>query len=520
VIYITLKRLSIYCFVLPLLCNTLACSGAVNPSVDTSSDAVTAGGSADSADLPSHVSMRTKTESFNKNYWVAVRNGDIWVKPNPDLSFVNGQWQKLKLPKYLNGKATEISLDDKHMIALDGDNRVYEMTGALGDVSKFKWKTTWGAPLGKGEGINIPNDALAWSLSYASPSEDIYYTDAAGRKQIVGGAGCTSVFVLDADQQHIPVLDPWLPADFSFQLPGPKRGRFKSVYMSASGSTIFVINRYGDMFTRLFDFDMSGGDVIFFRYSYEDQRSKPTPDKLPIDPRLSTYPPIQLPMVSWKMQPKIHGQITGMITIIKRGEGLDHQILRVEGIDDAGNTGFYQKDISIDGSDAWQFIETGDPLRGQLLENDPKDRSDDDLGPSDDHEYAYASDEGWVADLLDFNVYASPATLRVQPKGGGAPFDLKLHTVDGLRQKKRAAGLDDDPRRMSGTIEAPQEWLGPEGPPANALAFFNSKLGGKQFMNVTVDVTRSTLQFSGIQVGLSPWRFNHISTLGDLGSEL
>ena len=75
------------------------------------------------------------------------------------------------------------------------------------------------------------------------------------------------------------------------------RGRFRSAAMSASGSTVFVINRFGDMFTRLYDFDISGPDSFFVDYSYEDQRGV----------RQSA---IQLPAGRWTEQPKIPGRIT------------------------------------------------------------------------------------------------------------------------------------------------------------------------------------------------------------------
>ena len=50
-------------------------------------------------------------------------------------------------------------------------------------------------------------------------------------------------------------------------------------------------------------------------------------------------------------------------------------------------------------------------------------------------------------DLLNFNVYCSPARIR---KDGRT---LLLHHVDGLRQQARGRGLDDVPRTQYGAVE-------------------------------------------------------------------
>jgi len=71
------------------------------------------------------------------------------------------------------------------------------------------------------------------------------------------------------------------------------------------------------------DFDLSGPDGLFLRYSYADQRGRPNPA-------------IQLPPFDWVRQPKIAGRITDRISIHKTGSNCIHRILRVEGLDAAG----------------------------------------------------------------------------------------------------------------------------------------------------------------------------------------
>ncbi|MFH4242710.1 hypothetical protein WAI99_21525, partial [Acinetobacter baumannii] len=88
----------------------------------------------------------------------------------------------------------------------------------------------------------------------------------------------------------------WLAPDESYEMCGPHRGRFRAVSMSASGSFVFVVGRYGDLFARLYDFDISGHDPVFFRYAYEDQRGK------------GDGAPIQLPAEGWREQPKVPGE--------------------------------------------------------------------------------------------------------------------------------------------------------------------------------------------------------------------
>src|SRR6185436_15591145 len=116
---------------------------------------------------------------------------------------------------------------------------------------------------------------------------------------------------------------PWLPADDSYEVCGPQRGRFKVAALSAAASTVFVMNRAGEMYTRLYDFDMSGADSVFLKYSYEDQRGKPSPA-------------IQLPPVDWIRQPRIRGRVRDAISIHKTGPGSNSRVLRV-----AGNGGYW-----------------------------------------------------------------------------------------------------------------------------------------------------------------------------------
>ena len=114
-----------------------------------------------------------------------------------------------------------------------------------------------------------------------------------GNHTAIGSGKVSHIWSLRDGRPAADVQDPWLPLDQSYEMCGPQRGRFKAVNLSASGSFVFVIGPHGDLFTRLYDFDLSGHDAVFFHYSYEDQRGK------------GDGAPIQLPAAPWVRQPKI-----------------------------------------------------------------------------------------------------------------------------------------------------------------------------------------------------------------------
>ena len=180
----------------------------------------------------------------------------------------------------------------------------------------------------------------AWSWSVISPLEDGSWVDPAGNRTAIGSGKVSHIWGLRRGGQRMTFWDPWLPLDESYEMCGPHRGRFKAVNLSASGSFVFVIGRRGDMFTRLYDFDISGHDPVFFEYSYEDQRGK------------GDGAPIQLPAERWTEQPKIPGKVTRTISIHTTDVGSIHRILRVEGRR-SGATGYWERDVADRRAKGW-----------------------------------------------------------------------------------------------------------------------------------------------------------------------
>ena len=370
--------------------------------------------------LPAQVHLRTAGESFNRLYEFATRDGRIYTRARDS----DGPWRQMPLPLCFDGRVKSISVDDDELIALDTSRRIYTMDNALKDPTAFNWTNRWGTPFWTGPGYTLPA-TKAWSWSVISPLEDGSWVDPAGNRTEIGAGKVSHIWGLRRGGQRLTFWDPWLPLDESYEMCGPHRGRFKAVNLSASGSFVFVIGRRGDMFTRLYDFDISGHDPVFFSYSYEDQRGK------------GDGAPIQLPAEPWTEQPKIPGRITSQISIHKVDSGSVHRILRVEGRRN-GEPGYWERDVAQPPAAGWVFRPTGLPLTKKRLKNPRRDTSRVGLGRSENRRYGR---------LRNFNVYCSPARIRMD---GGK---LRLHHVDGLRQQARSRGLDDVPRTQYGAIE-------------------------------------------------------------------
>jgi hypothetical protein len=420
--------------------------------------------------LPDEIDLRTQTDSFNRRYSFATRAGTVYAQARATS---DRSWHELALPPCFAGRVTSLSVDDDELIALDASRRVFTMDGALKDASAFNWTSRWGTPFWAGPGYQLPGDLIAWSWSVISPVEDQTWTDPAGNHTAVGSGKVSHIWGLRAGGRRLTFWDPWLPLDESYEMCGPRRGRFRAVNMSASGSTIFVAGANGDLFTRLYDFDISGHDPLFFSYSYEDQRGK------------GDGAPIQLPAAAWVHQPKIPGRITSAISIHKVGTAAVHRTMRVEGLDGAGHTGFWEKDVTALAPGAWQFHRTDRPLSAPRLHNPRGDTSSRGLGKPEDARYVLKT-SGFRAELIDFNVHCSPARLRIRPKGARKSYDLLLHNVDGLRQQPRARGLDGVAREQYGQVEVPPKLL--------KRAFVRDKLGGRRFTAVTISATADALE--------------------------
>ena len=158
-----------------------------------------------------------------------------------------------------------ISLDDDELIALDTARRIYTMDNALKDADAVQLDEPLGhAVLDRArlraarrrEGVVVVGHLAARGRELDRPGRQQDGGRRPARSRTSGGCA--------RGGQRLTFWDPWLPLDESYEMCGPHRGRFKAVNLSASGSYVFVIGRRGDMFTRLYDFDISGHDPVFF----------------------------------------------------------------------------------------------------------------------------------------------------------------------------------------------------------------------------------------------------------------
>lgn len=504
--------------------------------------------------------FRTSKESFNRLYDFAVQAGVIWFRWHQKSYDVNGehsigtvgQWQMLRLPTFLKDKIiTEISVDDHNLMALDSEGYIYTASNLLNSKpKKFRWTQKWGAPLWKGPPMKVPPDKIAWAASFYSPKEDLYYEGVDGQHHCVG-EGVTNLYFVDKTGRSIVYLDPWLPNDTSYKVPPPINDQTISrigniIAMSASGSTIFIMDNLGKMFTRIYDFDISGGDEVFFRYTSEGE------DKEYFDSAISkvTWPircagcrsnKRMLPPPDWKeCLPIQDGKITGLITIIKYGVGGKNRLLRVEGIDSKNQVGFFEKDIN---AVEWHFVKTNRSLEGKILEegkrievttaNNPstaeegftefnseimlkksgKDlgngadsaSSSDPVSDNPDNPYDvddFGSDSG--SDLLSFNIkfhpYITPLTLTLKKSGEKSTdaeiIKLRLHTTHPIRQKAIPDYLTSEDLILIGRIEIPKEYLSNHLTPVWAQKFLNYYFENRRFSKVGIRVNKRQMRIT------------------------
>lgn len=400
------------------------------------------------ATLPNVVHFRGRTETYNDEHYYAVHDGRIYTKPNLELTGVDEPWRELLVPACLDGTVTQISADDTVINALNANREIYTLDDEWGS-GRGAWTRRWGPFFWTDMGARIPDDVRDWDTSILHAGKDKYFLDGAGRRQKPWGI--LTIYELRGDGRRITYLDPWLPSDESREVCGPARGTVVMAGLAASGSTVMVITSTGEVYTRVYEFDVSGANTVLLQSSWRDQDGVANPR-------------IQLPAPEWVHHGRVPGNVTNRVSMRKVPPGTEHRIMRVEGTNEQGDTGYWQKDTA---GSSWEFVATGDPQTGKPLPLDGPH-----VGASEDAVLEGLVD-GRPARLTGFNPYCSPTTLRIDFAGG--PLDLVLHSVDGLRQERRARGLDLSPRYYRSAIEVPRAvWDGRAGLDADKRAFLET----------------------------------------------
>lgn len=438
---------------------------------------------AELAALPTRVSLRDEKVSYNDYYDVAAHGGHLYVRGHTATGLGAGPWQQLVLPPCIEGRVVHASIDGELMNVTDKLGNVYVTTRADEALERTyeSWTTRWGAVIWRGDGVRIPDDAVDWSMSNGHGEIDKWFLDGAGNKSPI--IGIATIYALGRDGR-IVLLDPWLGSDESFQSCTPQGGRFHADALSASTQTMFVGGPDGSLYTRTWDFDISGADIVQLKYSWEDQRGL-------ADPK------IQLPALEWAAQPKVPGRTTNRLSITRTGEGSLSRELRVEGLDAKGRVGYWVKPITARGAKSWTFVVTGGTLQGKLRARHGKPLK---ARPSQALDYATTLPDGTRVQALGVDPYCSPGTLRLTAKTG-QKVDLKLHSVDGLRQALAPAGWFDSAREKFGAIEVPKAVMAKRASLAAPLrSVIDTILAGQpsRFREVNLQGTRGSLWIESV----------------------
>ncbi len=197
-------------------------------------------------------------------------------------------------------------------------------------------------------------DVGDWAASEENSDEQ--FTDSAGRER--APIGVATAYLLRGDMRTITYIDPWLAPDDSRQVCGPGRGTRPLASLSGSGSTVFVADERGRLYTRFYDFDVSGANTFFGSYSWEQGR--PASDER-----------WQLPPPGWVRQPRPKGTITDRISIARTGRTSDDRLLRVEGRTANGRRGWFEKGIA---QRRWRFVPAAGRLQGTPAAARPSER--------------------------------------------------------------------------------------------------------------------------------------------------
>ena len=463
--------------------------------------------------LPETINLRSPTRAFNEVHFFAVEDGLIYAKER----IHNSEWRVIGNtghPENIAGlpvtsdPIAEISVDGPILIAVSDARRIYYCMNGYAPSDNIIWTDHWGTPLGLGKGISLPENIRGWSLSQDDLFRNKFYADQNGNTY---PCMVTSIFCLSENGQEIHFTDPWTPPDWGYRIAGPFRDQFVSENISAAASTLFVINRFGDMYTHQNDFDMGGGNP-FFNYTFEDGITYATNDPIL---NFTLIRKRKIPDQIWYNQPKIHttgaGQITKNITIIfpengKSGES--DRILRVQGLNAEGVPGYYEKNLE---GIFWTFISTPGAFIDEkdFIENPSENMSQFTLGTA--PEYAFSGSMKNLffghmeAELSRFSLVASPAEIRLKT-GPDTWVTLKLHHHLTLRTTVREhPGEDGDFLRLKGAIEIPEALLNSPDPQIKKLLrrYFYLRVGTqKQYVNVTIKAKTDTVNIRATSLSM------------------
>jgi hypothetical protein len=424
--------------------------------------------------FPEAIYIKTRTQTFNTYHYYLLHNGLIWYKSITPENEPKGWtlFEKTGLPHNNRkpsfnkaNKIIEISADADELVALSEEGGFYRycFDSTIAHPSKV-WLDRQGWP--NEEQLFLDRRTAgnrAWAIGKRN-MQVLYYEDPFGNQHHNGTQEIVTTYVLLKDGQEIAYADTGLPGDFSRNYIGPERGAFKSLSLSASASTMFVINEAGEMYTRMADFDIIGCDPMFFKYTYV-----PYTSDLAGTNYFSNLTEWALPPEDWRIQPPIplsgKAAITRHITILQNGQGNAARELRVAGRNENGEIGCWTKAIF---ADTWEFktaplfLNEDDFLRfsgGDDLDGDHHGER----GKSPDKNYrgywwtGGTREDGFMYEIPNFNILEGSCDFRIVFRNETCV--LKLHPVEMWTYLNRdyIPGRIGPPKLFLVTLEIPED---------------------------------------------------------------
>jgi hypothetical protein len=404
--------------------------------------------------FPDAIYIKTRTQTFNTYHYYLLKDGLIWYKgitadsgPRDWTIFMetglphNYGDQYFHYPNYI----VEIAADADELVALSDEGRFYRICQDwIFSRQTKKWLDKQGWP--ELVGLYLDERTVhntAWTVGKRN-NQVKYYEDPFGNQHHNGTQEIVTTYVLLEDGQEICYADPGLPTDFSRNFLGPERGAFKAAAISASASTIFLINKTGEMYTRIADFDITGCDPMFFKYTYVPYKSDLSGTKF-----RSNLTPWGLPPEDWQSQPVIpltgKAAITRHITILQNGQGNAARELRVAGYNGEGETGYWSKPIN---ASQWFFVPVPLYFSGEAVlfsaadAVEAADAADTtggagkrgERGPSPDTRmrgklwFGDTIETGWEYEIPNFNILEGSCSLVISWRG--ETCTVILHPVE------------------------------------------------------------------------------------------
>ncbi len=232
------------------------------------------------------------------------------------------------------GRMVAIAADGQELIALDDRHRVYATR-----LDRVRWSDRF-TEAARAAPLKIPAGAQV-ALSVRRHA----YVDIDGNGHAPSGE-VTTLYALSADGRRVNLTDRRAGARLVGTMCLPERGAFQGVALSASASTLAVLDDGGRVYSRFADVE-SLGHELGTTYSWRRERrsgARATVRSLPPEP--------------WRAQPRLPGPFAREVTVVPGPRDGAPNELRVP-----TDGGYYTKPL-VGG--AWSLVNTGVRRRDAL----------------------------------------------------------------------------------------------------------------------------------------------------------